>query len=154
MGCRHPYLSLVPLLAPLLLRLRVSEFELAPRNTPADLPRWTASPTHLGLTHTLPRDPTAALAALSALTLTHLAVGLVVDLGDAAIPVHTYSLCPRASASRLPHPHDLVDAGIRAHALIRLQLQDRADPRPPAAHTGQDVGRVVTPSAGCVCRGG
>ncbi|KAJ7808148.1 hypothetical protein B0H14DRAFT_2609161 [Mycena olivaceomarginata] len=75
-----------PLLLPELeQQICVSEFELPPRTTPADLPRWTASLTHLGLTHTLPRDPTAVLAALSALT----------HLGDTAIPVHLFALSPR-----------------------------------------------------------
>ncbi|KAJ7704964.1 hypothetical protein B0H17DRAFT_1193451 [Mycena rosella] len=80
-GCHHPYALLAPLLAPLpLQRLLVSALAFPAAPAPADLPPWSASLTHLGLSLAL---PTPALAHLPALT--HLAVDYAA-LPDAEIP--------------------------------------------------------------------
>ncbi|KAJ6487194.1 hypothetical protein C8R47DRAFT_1216390 [Mycena vitilis] len=71
LGCRDRYNTLEHLLKPLpLQRLLLSDFPLP--SAPGNLPPWAASLTHLGIAHTLPPDPTAALATLPSLR--HLAV--------------------------------------------------------------------------------
>ncbi|KAJ6585622.1 hypothetical protein B0H19DRAFT_1059824 [Mycena capillaripes] len=72
LGCNYRYSSIAPLLTPLpLKRLLVSELDIP--SASIDLPPWTAFLTHLGLSYTLPQDPSTAFAALPALT--YLAVG-------------------------------------------------------------------------------
>ncbi|KAJ6541565.1 hypothetical protein B0H19DRAFT_1077398 [Mycena capillaripes] len=87
-GCYYPYRNLAALLAPLpLQRLVVSRLTLP--STPADLPPWATSLTHLGLSNALLLEPTATLAALPALS--HLVVDwtLLAHAGAGAVGFET-----------------------------------------------------------------